>query len=312
MATITHFGPIAHLRAEPNQYVLHYRNGELARRGAGQAYWFNPLSASITQVPTEDVETTFLLKERSADLQEVVVQCTITYRVADPERAAGRINFSLETDSGVWAEEPLERLASLWSQRAQQPARAYLIGVSLVEAVQRGAEVISAAVDAALRADPAIAGLGLELVGVQVVRVAPTADLEKALQTPTREAVQQQADEAIFQRRALAVEKERAIKENEVATEIELARRQEVLVRQQNTNRLLEVEQKVEAKRRLAQADAEAEAARLNVWQDAPPYVILGLAAQQLAGKVGGIEQLNVSPDLVVALQRALQPRPEG
>src|SRR5918999_4191053 len=120
MATITHFGPIAHLRAEPNQYVLHYRNGELARRGAGQAYWFNPLSASIAQVPTEDVETTFLLKERSADLQEVVVQCTITYRVADPERAASRVNFSLETDSGVWAEEPLERLAGLWSQRAQQ------------------------------------------------------------------------------------------------------------------------------------------------------------------------------------------------
>jgi regulator of protease activity HflC (stomatin/prohibitin superfamily) len=312
MATITHFGPIAHLRAEPNQYVLHYRNGELARRGAGLAYWFNPLTASIAQVPTEDVETTFLLKERSADFQEVVVQCTITYRVADPERAAGRVNFGLETGNGVWAEEPLERLASLWSQRAQQPVRAYLIGVSLVEAVQRGAEVISLAVDAALRADPAIAGLGLELVSVQVVRVAPTAELEKALQTPTRETVQQRADEAIFQRRALAVEKERAIKENEVATEIELARRQEVLVRQQGTNRLLEVEQQVEAKRRLAEADAEAEAAHLNVWQGAPPHVILGLAAQQLAEKVEGIEQLNFSPDLVVALQRALQPRTEG
>jgi regulator of protease activity HflC (stomatin/prohibitin superfamily) len=309
MATITRFGPIGHLRAEPNQYVLHYRNGVLARRGAGLAYWFNPLTASIAQVPTEDIETTFLLKERSADFQEVVVQCTITYRVADPERAAGRVNFGLETASGAWAEQPLERLASLWSQRAQQPVRAYLIGVSLVEAVQRGAEVISLAVDAALRADPAIAGLGLELVSVQVVRVAPTAELEKALQTPTRETVQQRADEAVFQRRALAVEKERAIKENEVATEIELARRQEVLVRQQGANRLLEVEQQVEAKRRLGQAEAEAEAARLNVWQGAPPYVILGLAAQELAGKVEGIGQLNFSPDLVVALQRALQPR---
>ena len=311
MATITHFGPIAHLRAEPNQYVLHYRNGELARRGAGQAYWFNPLSAAIAQVPTEDVETTFLLKERSSDFQEVVVQCTLTYRIADPERAAARVNFGL-SGTGAWAEQPLERLAGLWSQRAQQPIRAYLTGVSLVEAVQRGADVISAAVDAALRTDPAVAGLGLELVSVQVVRVAPTADLEKALQTPTRETVQQRADEAIFQRRALAVEKERAIKENEVATEIELARRQEVLVRQQGTNRLLEVEQEVEAKRRLAEADAEAEAAHLNVWQGAPPHVILGLAAQQLADKVASIEQLNLSPDLVVALQRALRPQPEG
>ncbi len=37
--------------------------------------------------------------------------------------------------------------------------------------------------------------------------------LEKALQVPTREAIQQQSDVATFERRALAVESERAIRE---------------------------------------------------------------------------------------------------
>jgi regulator of protease activity HflC (stomatin/prohibitin superfamily) len=312
MATIVHLGPIVHLRAEPNQFIIHFRGGQPVRRGAGQAYWFNPLSAAVVQVPIEDIETTFVLRERSADLQDVVVQCTLTYRVANPERAAERVNFGLSLLSGAWAEQPLERLASLWSQRAQKPVRAYLTGMTVVEAVQRGADVLSAAIEAALRDDPAIAAMGLEVVSVQVVRVAPTADLEKALQTPTREAVQQRADEAVFQRRALAVEKERAIKENEVATELELARRQEELVRQQGANRMLEVDRKVEARRRLAAVEAEADAGRVAVWQAAPPYVIFGLAAQQLAEKVEEIQQLNLSPDLVVALQRALRPQPEG
>ena len=49
---------------------------------------------------------------------------------------------------------------------------------------------------------------------------------------PTREAIQQAADEATFQRRAQAVEKERAIQENELQNKIELARREEQLIAQ--------------------------------------------------------------------------------
>ena len=90
MAQIRHYPFLYHLRAEPSQFVLHYRRGALVRSGAGLAYWFNPLSAALAQVPVEDCETTFVLQERSADFQEVSVQCTVTYRFSDPARAAGR------------------------------------------------------------------------------------------------------------------------------------------------------------------------------------------------------------------------------
>src|SRR5258706_5800544 len=79
--------------------------------------------------------------------------------------------------------------------------------------------------------------------------------------TPTREAIQQKADEATFQLRALAAEKERAIKQNELATEIELATRQEELIRQQGANRLLAVQRDAEAER----ARTEAELARQDL-----------------------------------------------
>jgi len=331
MAEMSGFSFLRHLRAEANQYVLHYKNGRLTREGAGLAYWFNPFRSALAQVPVEDCETTFLLKERSSDLQEVSVQVTLRYRIADPRIAAARFNFTISLRSGAWMEEPLERLAGVLHQRAQEPARTYLAGVPLEEAIHSGAEVIRGAIESTLKEDGEVAGMGLTLVGVQVIRIVPSAELEKALQTPTRESLQQRADEAVFQRRAMAVEKERAIKENELATEIELARRQEELINRQGENRLLEVRRnaeaeqaKVEAKieredlfsrsharnaqvraegdagaaRLLAQATAEGEARRVEVWQKASGRVLLGLALQEFAGKIDHIQHLNLSPSL--------------
>lgn len=310
MTTISHLPFLSHLRAEPNQFILHFRGGRLVRSGAGLAYWFMPLSAAIAQLPVEDVETTFVLTERTADYQDVAVQTTLTYRVSDPVASAARVNFTVSLRSGVWVEEPLERLASIWSQRARRSARAYLASVPLVDAVARGAEAVRAAMDVALRADPEMGAMGLSLVSVNVLRVAPAPEVEKALQTPIRESIQQRADEAVFARRAQAVENERAIKQNELATEIDLARRQEDLIRRAGANRLLDAQQQAEAeqvraegeataRRLIAEAEADAEARRVSIWQAAPTRVILGLAAQEFAGKIERINHLNLSPDLL-------------
>ncbi len=341
MANIRRYPLLSHLRAEPNQHILHYRKGKVVRSGAGLAYWFSPLSAAVAQVPVEDIETTLLLQERSSDFQEVTVQCTLIYRCVDPQRLAERVNFTISLFQGTWIEPPLERLANLWSHKVQQPARAYLTTVPLVEAVGKGAEIISGAIEECLRSDQEIEAMGLAFVSVQVNRISPSAELEKAIQTPTREAIQQKADEATFQRRALAVEKERAIKENELATEIELARRQEELIRQEGANRLQamrqeataektkvegEVERKrlaadgdadeariraaaqAEARRVLAEAENVAEERRVAIWSQAPARVSLGLALQELAGNLPQIEHLNLTPDLVGdAVQKLLR-----
>jgi regulator of protease activity HflC (stomatin/prohibitin superfamily) len=293
-----------HLRAEPNQFVLHWKNGRLRLRGPGLSYWFDSLSAAVAQLPVEDCETTFVLKERSLDFQEVTVQCTITYRIADPERAASRVNFSLNLETGAWCDAPLERLASVFCLRAQPSARSYLAAATVVEALRSGPDRIRQAVSDSLKSDPELEEMGLSLVSMQIDRVAPTSEVEKALQTPTREGIQEKADQAVFARRALAVEKERAIKENELSTEIELSRRTEELVRQRASNRRLEVESEAAAERTLAEARAEGEARRVEVWSHAPNRVVMGLALQELARNIQQIQHLNLTPDL---LGQALQ-----
>jgi hypothetical protein len=321
-----------HLRAEPNQHILHYRGGRLVRSEKGLAYWFSPLSAAVAQVPVEDIETTFTLRERSSDFQEIAVQVTLTYRIVDPERAAHRVNFSISLESGGWVEQPLERLNNLWAHWSRHPVRACLITKPVGEIVLSGADETRDALEQSLRGNTEIESMGLGLVGVQVDRVSPTAEVEKALQTPTREAIQQKADEAVFQRRAMAVEKERVIKENELATEIELARRQEELIRQEGANQMLDIQQDAErerfaaeadvaraeisvrgkaqririqteaeasAKRKLLKVETDAEARRVDLWKKAPPAVTLGLAAQRFAEKVETIQHLNLTPDLL-------------
>mgnify|MGYP001367912712 CR=1 len=332
MAQISRYFFLRHLRAEPNQAILHFRRGKLARSGAGLSYWFHPLSAAVQQIPVEDIATTFMLRERSADLQEVAVQVTLSYRVDDAQKAGRRINFTISISSGAWVEQPLERLAGLWSRWAQEPVRATLAALPLAEAVRTGATAIRNVLDPTLRANPEAADIGLALVSVQVDQVVPNAEIEKALQTPTREAIQQKADQATFERRAMAVEKERAIKENELATEIELARRQEDLIRQQAANRMLSVRQDAEAQKLGVEAQAErdqiaaeaagrdakiraagdaeaqrllaetqlgSEARRAEIWSGAPPSVLLGFALQEFAGKIQSIEHLNLTPDLL-------------
>jgi len=340
MATITRFPLIRHLRAESNQYILVFSGGRVGRHGPGLALWFNSLSAAVAQLPVEDCETTFMLHLRSADFQDVTVQCTLTYRVTDYEKAARRLNFSISLVNGAWLEPPFDRLANLWAQRSQNPARAFVEAVPVVQAMA-SAEAIRSAILTELNADAEISEMGLSVVALQVAQVVPSADVEKALQTPTRESIQQKADEATFSRRALAVEKERAIKENELATEVELAKRQEELIRQHGANALLDIQQQAEtekaklqaqverdnlamlaygeqtrvraegdaaAKRINAAAEGEAEAQRVALYAGAPSSVALGLALQQLAGKIQTIQHLNLTPDLLGAsLQQLLR-----
>jgi hypothetical protein len=151
--------------------------------------------------------------------------------------------------------------------------------------------------------------------------VKPKADLEKALEAPTRERIQQQADEAGFARRALAVENERAIQENELQNRIELSKREEQLIAQQGANARRQATEAAEAGRIASEAEAqrarvhgEAEAdslklvegarvdlekTRMALYREMPPAVLLALAAKAVAGKLRRIDHLNVSPEML-------------
>ncbi len=141
---------------------------------------------------------------------------------------------------------------------------------------------------------------------MRVAAVTPSADVEKALRQPTREAIQQKADHATFARRALAVENERAIEENELQNRIELARREEQLVEQAGANDRLRAQQEADTHELVQGARLRVERERAEIQGAMPPAVLVALALRELAGQLGQIEHLTITPDLVAPLLERL------
>ncbi|MFO0580866.1 MAG: SPFH domain-containing protein [Anaeromyxobacter sp.] len=270
MANIMNLGFVRHLRADASAHVLVYRSARLVREGRGLAFAFLPHRTSIAEVPVDDREMPVVFHGRSADYQDVQAQGVLTYRVIDPRKLADRVDFTLDLATGLHLRQPLEKLALLFAQLAEQHAAGWVTRAPIREVLADGTEQIRAAIEAGLAADGALGEMGLAVVSVRISAVRPAPELEKALEAPARERIQQLADEAAFARRALAVEKERAIQENELKNQIELARRQEELIAQKGQNARRSATEEAEAKR----IGAEAAAARGRIEAEASAHEV--------------------------------------
>ncbi|WP_329575422.1 SPFH domain-containing protein [Kitasatospora sp. NBC_01250] len=346
MADITKRFGLLHLRAAPTAHIRHLRGGTVAHEGTGLAFWFRPLAAAISEVPADDRELSLLCHARTAEFQDLAIQVTLTYRITDPELAATRLDFSIDPETGAWRAEPLEQLGTLLTETAQQHALELIARTTLAVALAEGVRTVRRAIAEGLADDARLAELGLVVLAVRVTALRPEPELERALRTPAREQVQQEADRATYERRAVAVERERKIAENELANRIELARREEELIAHQGVNAYREAEQQAaadqvraeaEAQRRTRLATAEAEAAVLladaqaaaeralseakaagqAAWlaahQQASPEVLQALALGRLAENLPKIDSLTLSPDLLTGLLAQLgRPAPAG
>ncbi|MBO3745131.1 SPFH domain-containing protein [Streptosporangiaceae bacterium NEAU-GS5] len=324
MAHITSVPGLRHLRGTATVHVRHMRRGKVVREGTGLSFWFRPLTAVLSEIPVDDRELPLVFHARTSDFQDVAVQASITYRVADPALAAQRVDFSIDPNTGLWNGTPLEQLAGLLTETAQQYALDLLGRTSLTDSLTAGMTAVRERIAEGLADDARLAGTGLAVIGVRVVAVRPEPEVEKALRTPAREQVQQAADKATYERRAVAVERERAISENELQSQIELARREEQLVAQRGANARreaedaaaagrIETEAQADREHRLGQARAvvarlageaegAAEAARLAAYRDLRDATLLGLAVRELAGALPRIENLVLTPDLITPL----------
>jgi regulator of protease activity HflC (stomatin/prohibitin superfamily) len=249
VAEIREFLFVRHLRAETTSYVLRYKRGRLIQGGRALGFWFMPMSSSVAEVPVDDQELSFLFHLRSADFQDTTVQGAVAYRVLEPEKLAERVDFSIDLRRGRWLKQPLETLAQLVTQLAQQLAVSWVSAHELRTVLGTGPTLLRERIEAGLASDAGLSQIGLSVTTVRIASVAPTPELERALEAPMRERFQQEADEAGFQRRAQAVEKERAIQENELQNQIELSRREEQLIRQRGVNDQRRVEDEAESAR---------------------------------------------------------------
>jgi len=321
MADIKRYPIARHLRSTPTAYVIHTDAGKPKHAGAGAAFWFRPLSAALSEVPVDDRELPLMAHARTADLQDVAVAVTVSFRFTEPTTVAQRIDFGISPETGSWTGSPLEQVAQLLTESATGLVMDAVARLSLVEAITAGAGSLGAALTHGLRADPRLDATGISVLGARVRAVRAEADLERALQTPARELAQTEADAATNQRRALAVERERTISENELANRIELATREQKLVAQDGANARRRAEEAAAAAlveataaserealrsaatasstREIGEAEAAAQSAKLAAYAGVDTAILTALALQQFAANLPEIGQLTITPDLL-------------
>ncbi len=178
-------------------------------------------------------------------------------------------------------------------------------------------------------------------MSVNIIAVRPNPEMAKALETSTRENLQQEADEAIFKRRNFAVEQERKIKETELNTEIAVQEKQKQIAEKRMEKEQLEEENRKKLRLMKVDADVEAEekrralvdvkiendkkiadsekykiAAKLEPYKEFDWKMItalssnnsaqndIAIAFRELAENAQNIQNLNITPDLLQSIMQ--------
>jgi hypothetical protein len=323
------------IKTQPTDYVIQFSGGKPRREGAGLSFlYFAPTSALVV-VPTASINEPFVFSEVTSDFQEIVIQGQITYRIADPKRTAALLNFAIGAKGHYVSDDP-QQLSQRLIGQVQVAMRADLQSLPLKDALVGGEQLVER-VTLALKSSPMIAALGIETLGLSILAIKPKPETARALEAEAREALLRQSDEAIYARRNAAVEQERAIKENELGTEIAIenkkrqvtearldservVREHQRAMEQEDMTGRISLEQRnrelvslssanakeeAEAKaygisavmRAFSGSDAKVLQALATVGMD--PSQLMALAFRDLAENAGKIGQLNMTPDLL-------------
>lgn len=282
--------PIGYFKSEPTEYVQLYTNGTISKQGAGRSFWYWGPSSSITLVPLSTIDALFVLNETSDNFQTVTLQGQLTYRIIAPQVTVTLLNFTINPHTRRYLSNDPEKLNQRIINSVQTHTRNALQHMDLEEAL-RSAEPLAATVLEQMRAEPLLSALGIECLSLIYTAIRPTPEMAKALEAEYREALQRRADQAIYQRRAEAVEQERKIKQNEVSTAIDLEQRRRELVELEGTNT-----------RQQAEFEAEATRIRLQPFQELDSRQLMALAFRDFATNSNKIGNLTITSEILEQL----------
>lgn len=248
------------IKVQPNTYLIQYTGGSVKREGTGLAFFYYGPTTSLVAIPVSSVDTPFIFKEVTADFQEVTIQGQVTYRIAEPKRIAQLMNFTLDAGGQKYVSEDPQKLPQRLLAVIQVLTRAELQTLPLRSALQASDSLVCSVLSG-LRASETVTALGLEILGLSILAIKPTTETARALEAEVREQLLREADQATYARRNAAVEQERAIKENELNTEIAVEnKRRQIREAQMDAERAVQEKQQAMEKAQLhAQIDLEAQ-----------------------------------------------------
>lgn len=283
----------AHFKAEPTEYILAYSNGRVFRQGTGRTFWYMPHRTSIALIPVSTTDMNFAFNETTSNFQAITLQGQFTYRITQPETIAQLLDFTITPRTHAYRSEDPDKLNQRIVNIVQMYTRNELQHLEFEEAL-RSSERLARGVMEHLREEQSLISMGVECLSIFFTSIKATPEMARALEAEYREGLQKRADQAIYSRRAEAVEQERKIKQNELSTEVVLEQRRQELVDLQGANA-----------RKQAEFAAEATRLQLTPYQDLDTRLLMALAFRDFAENAGKIGNLTITSEILEQLLNA-------
>jgi hypothetical protein len=327
---------IRFIKVQPTTYLFQFKKGRIVREGAGMAFFYYAPTASLVAVPMASADAPFIFNEVTSDFQEITIQGQATYRITDPHKVSQLLNFNLDASTQSYVSDDPQKLPQRVINVIKVLTRKQLQTLTLRQAL-RASDALVQQVSAGLGQSAEIASLGLEVIGLSILAIKPNPETARALEAEAREQLLREADEAIYARRNAAVEQERAIRENELNTEVAVEnKKRQIREAQMDAERAVQEKQhqlhEAEMASRIsleeknkhlvtlsvenAKSEADAKAYGIRAAMKAlegvdskvlqalasvgmQPDQLMAIAFQGLAERADKIGELNVSPDLL-------------
>ena len=292
---------IGYFNAQPTEFVQKVAGGQVKREGQALSFYYLKRRTSVVVVPVSSADAAFVFNEQTGNHQAVTIQGQLTYRIIEPRRTVEMLNYVIDPQTRMHVSQDPERLKQRIIVTVQMETRRQVEGRPL-EGVLGNAASISAEVQEEVRSRDLLAPLGVELLSLNFTSVSPNPEVGKALEAEYRESLLRRADEAIYARRAAAVEEEGKIKSNELEGEISLARERERLIDLEAANDRKKSQAWGERRELEAGFTARASEMELAPYRDFDPRKLLALAMRDIGNNAGKVGNLNITSDLLADL----------
>lgn len=283
---------IKYFKAEPSEYARMMVKGKVKNEGAGIAHIYLPFRTSIELLSIAANNQPFVFDEISKDNQQVTIQGDFIYQITQPEITLKQYNFSIDPKTREYMTEDNLELSQQLIHIVQANTKRIAQSTPLEELIVMSAELADNIMDNLQQSDIE-SGMGVNLSKVYISSIRPKPEIAKALEANYRESLLQNADGAIYKRRALAVENELAIQKNEVNNEMEIEQKKINLVNLKGQNKLKEAEFKAQAVRKGFESYEGIDAATLTAH-----------ALYQMGKNANKINNLTITPEILASIMQ--------
>lgn len=270
-------------------HVFFLKNGRIADKGLAFSGFIGP-KTTVAVVPTTPQILNFAIDAQTKDKQNVVVQGSLTATLT-PGVAVSKFDFTVEPKSGGYLGNWVQVLNAKVIERVVRAVLDKAKDLDVEEAT-RSQKLVEDAVTAAL-GNNTFQGDGITIDSCSIPKIEPAdEEVEGAIGAEERQTMLTNADKALHDRRLKAAANERAVKEYEAGTRLELEKKQGTLLDEQAKN-----------KEKEANADAKATEIRFAPLKDIEAGKLLGAALMD-GLKNGRVGSIVVAPELLGALQQ--------